>query len=946
MIGRLLQSKEKMTNKKRILFVNEFSQLATGFSTYGNEVMRRLNATGKYELAELASYCSPEDQRVFDVPWQVYPTMPRANDKAGWDQYHAIKTAQFGSTALSSCLLDFKPDITIEIRDPWMSEHNLTNPFRPFHKFIWMATIDGEPQKPEWLDSYRRTDYLLTYSEWAANLVKSKGINVAGTHQPGTDLDVYCPAKDKRQAKEDIGINPDWFIVQTVMRNQPRKLYPELLKSFSRFIELCKESGKDELAAKTYLHIHCALRDVGWDLAQEIKNYHLAHKVLFTYVDRSNGRCYLSFYKGEPAWSRDNNQKSSGSVSTGYGVSREQLAKIMQIADVYVQLSICVDGNTLIHTAGGLKPIQEIQVGESVLTHTNTFQKVTETFKNNLGDRDMYKITGEAGHGEILCTGEHPLYIIDDPTPENKENLRSRLGSLIRNEQDLYGKKFVPADQIKPGDILVSPIDQSVEDIQYLDLAKYLENNENYTISDTHITVLRGKEYQRFIKLDEEFCKFIGMFIGDGYAGENCVKITCQKDELENIELAKFVFDKYDQHSVNQYTNRDAVDINISSCVWSDAFRNLFYKDKVKTIPEFIFKLPNHKQKAVLLGLCLADGCDYSVSSKHNKSTFLFCNTSENVISGVQRICDRLGLVYNCHWNDRKKDSIRDGKNRVPIARIEIPGNIFLDKIRTDRNNTRNFIHNGYKYTKVKSIEKVDYKEDYVYNIEVANDNSYVTNFTCVHNCEGFGMPVIDAKACGVPVMGLPYSATAELVVEPGGIPLKIAGWRQESIQETSQRRCEPDNEYTARELFKFFTANQKYRDDLGKEARDCVVNKYGWDDCAKKWETLLDSIAVPDHSETWNSPPQIHRPELQSVPNNLPPESFIGWCYQYIVGRPWLLTYSAFNTTLERMTTGNLTKDNLIKECMELCENYNRAEIGRHNMMNNIKPQARIINT
>lgn len=538
--------------KKRILFVNEFSQLATGFSTYGNEVMRRLNATGKYELAELASYCSPEDQRVFDVPWQVYPTMPRANDKAGWDQYHAIKTAQFGSTALSSCLLDFKPDITIEIRDPWMSEHNLTNPFRPFHKFIWMATIDGEPQKPEWLDSYRRTDYLLTYSEWAANLVKSKGVKVAGTHQPGTDTDVYCPPENKRRAKEDMGINPDWFIIQTVMRNQPRKLYPELFKAFSRYIELCKESGKDELAAKSYLHIHCALRDVGWDLAQEVKNYHLAHKVLFTYIDRSNGQCYLSFYKGEPAWSRDNNQKSSGTVSTGYGVSREQLAKIMQIADLYIQ---------------------------------------------------------------------------------------------------------------------------------------------------------------------------------------------------------------------------------------------------------------------------------YSIS-------------------------------------------------------------------------------------------------------------------------EGAGMPDTDAKSCGVPIMGLPYSATAEKVIEPGGIPLKIAGWRQESIQETSQRRCEPDNEYTAREFYKFFTATQSYRDNLSKEARDIAVKKYTWDNCAKKWETLLDSIAVPDHSETWNSPPQIHRPELQSVPNNLPPESFIGWCYQYIVGRPWLLTYSAFNTTLERMTTGNLTKDNLIKECTELCENYNRAEIGRHNMMNNIKPQARIINT
>jgi len=49
------------------------------------------------------------------------------------------------------------------IRDWWMDEFVLRSPFRNYFKFIWMPTIDGEPQKEMWLDSYKQCDGILTY---------------------------------------------------------------------------------------------------------------------------------------------------------------------------------------------------------------------------------------------------------------------------------------------------------------------------------------------------------------------------------------------------------------------------------------------------------------------------------------------------------------------------------------------------------------------------------------------------------------------------------------------------------------------------------------------------------------------------------------------------------------------------------------------------------------
>ena len=75
-----------MNRKKRILLCCEATYLNTGYATYGREVMRRLFNTGKYDLAEFASYGDDTDPRVKEIPWGFYGNLPDLTNKQEVEQ--------------------------------------------------------------------------------------------------------------------------------------------------------------------------------------------------------------------------------------------------------------------------------------------------------------------------------------------------------------------------------------------------------------------------------------------------------------------------------------------------------------------------------------------------------------------------------------------------------------------------------------------------------------------------------------------------------------------------------------------------------------------------------------------------------------------------------------------------------------------------------------------
>ena len=324
-------------SKKRVLVVSEAHYLHSGFGTYAKELLTRLYNTGKYELAEFASYGKPLP---IHPKWIYYSNAPADDDAAAMEQYNSNPTHQFGIWRFDKVCLDFKPDIVLCYRDPWMDSWIQESALRPYFHWVWMPTVDSAPQRQEWIDTFASCDAILAYSEFGGRVLKEQGkerINYIGCASPGIDPSIYKPI-EKTQHRKSMGIEPDCFIIGTVMRNQKRKLFFELMKAFRLYLD----QAPPDIAQKTFLYLHTSYPEkMGWDIAQGIMEYSLCGKVLMTYICRTCGKFFPSMFQDALCKCKFCGQLSAVCPTVGLGVSIPDLAKIYNLFDLYAQYAIC-----------------------------------------------------------------------------------------------------------------------------------------------------------------------------------------------------------------------------------------------------------------------------------------------------------------------------------------------------------------------------------------------------------------------------------------------------------------------------------------------------------------------------------------------------------------------------------------------------------------------------
>ena len=330
--------------KKRILLVGESGwTLNTGFSTIHKELITRLIATNKYEIAELASYVNPGDPKLLDAPWKVYTAVPEDNNKIAQSRYNSSIYGQFGEAVFEQVCLQFMPDYVFSVVDSWMLHEWIRNsPYLKYFKLISMPTVDGFPQRLEWIDGYKQADLLLTYSRFGKEtLEKESGgkLKVFDIGRPGVDSNVFVPL-DKVKIKQKYGISPNSMVIGTVMRNQKRKLFPDLIDMFTGYINKCKLLKNDHLANNTYLLLHTSYPDVGYDIGRHIMQSGIGHKILCSYTCKNCGITYVDFFQTELSTCKQCKTAALHMPNSGSGATRKQLCEIYNLMDLYIQYSI------------------------------------------------------------------------------------------------------------------------------------------------------------------------------------------------------------------------------------------------------------------------------------------------------------------------------------------------------------------------------------------------------------------------------------------------------------------------------------------------------------------------------------------------------------------------------------------------------------------------------
>jgi uncharacterized protein (TIGR00375 family) len=440
--------------------------------------------------------------------------------------------------------------------------------------------------------------------------------------------------------------------------------------------------------------------------------------------------------------------------------AKELLKIVLNVSeDCLVVPAHCLLPETFLHCKPGLKMIKDLFPGDFVYTHKGRYQKVEKVLKRFykgkiINIRPYYFRIG------LKTTPEHPFYAIK--TYKNCSNVSSSNSFVYCRKTCAYKKhkgcphpyyenyrpEWIQAKDLEKGDVLIFPRFVGVRDIKKIKLSQYLRKGE-YEL-DGKFTKLKGnraKPIPNEIKIDEEFCRLMGYYVSEGYTdSRDSISFCFRRNERKYVEdlksLMKNIFG-LSSPRIYKRKNTNSIEVIYFSKILTKVFGKLFYNDKIqkrahtKRLPIWALQLPLRKQVEILKGWWRGDS-GYT--------------SSRELMNQMKIILLRLGIIPSIREDSVEKHKKR-GKhklgNRIVKARHSnftfLNLSFFQDpfklldtpefkRFKTKLNRRHGWIDKKYIYIPIRDIETENY-EGKVYNLEVANDNSYVTEFATVHNC-------------------------------------------------------------------------------------------------------------------------------------------------------------------------------------------------------------------
>ena len=366
------------------------------------------------------------------------------------------------------------------------------------------------------------------------------------------------------------------------------------------------------------------------------------------------------------------------------------------------QLSACFAAGTPISTTEGPKPIEEVVVGDLVLTHEGRYRRVSATMRR---EAPVFRIKIHRLPA-MLVTEEHPFL-----TPEGWVQAGGLAGRYVR----------------------VGAIAESVTRAQ-IEFEGEVEGDLVYRqkVGRSEASVARHqvlgsrslqiKPVKARVRLDEEIGWFFGMYLAEGEINPElrAARFTLGLHEeatatrLATILKERFALDSEITHVVNSPTSWISARAHSKIfCEWlAGGFGRGFAS---KRLPAWIHETPLEFRRGLLQGVADGDGTHVNV----NQTRITLSN--EGLIRQLFELAVGLGLTPAM-----KSEYMPKGATARPWS-ITIGGKPM-------------YVRDG-AYL-VESVEAVEGTTT-VHNLEVEEDNTYVANGVVVHNC--FVLPVEDS---------------------------------------------------------------------------------------------------------------------------------------------------------------------------------------------------------
>jgi Fe-S cluster assembly protein SufB len=385
----------------------------------------------------------------------------------------------------------------------------------------------------------------------------------------------------------------------------------------------------------------------------------------------------------------------------------------------------CLRGSTLVWTDTGMRPIKELQPGDTVFSLDEETRQIVPARVAAVkcsGEKEVFEVRAR---GRVIgASGNHPFLSLRDVRKPGRQRAR-------------YSASWTTVDELRVGDFIALATD-----------------SPEFGVSAKLIPATHANGVSLPAETNDDLCWWFGLYLGDGYlhdrSGYLSVDVAIDAtdgavvDEIRRVGREQFGLD----FAVS--ADRQRLCARGTAALAEFLTLNGFSGGALaKRLPDWVFGLPLSQRLALLAGYVDADG--YVRSSPSTKNVVI-TSANEALLEDVRQLAVLCGIGVG---------AVRSFVNRHPFEqdrlltayRLHLSGR--FDRLpcrsprRTSRLGARSYAH-GYRtakgtdfrrhtsemlgYVRVESIEPVGVEP--VWDIEVEGHHNFVAEGFVVHNSE------------------------------------------------------------------------------------------------------------------------------------------------------------------------------------------------------------------
>lgn len=341
---------------------------------------------------------------------------------------------------------------------------------------------------------------------------------------------------------------------------------------------------------------------------------------------------------------------------------------------------------------------------------------------------------------------------------DNEKEVKSSSMKLIEKKADVYkvtlenGMSHTITDYHK----VKTSVVEDFKEVEYIKECKDLQIGDRVAVQ-TNKGIFGKDNFEK-----EAF--LLGLYQSDGTQHKDLIMFDLWENDFDLIDEVQanhdYICEKY-KTQFSKRTNRAYPFPKFSDCYVSQsevAKKRLASKACKKAlnfekgyVPDWIFSSDEQTQWQYLRGLLYADGTVHCSKSKGNPIQISYADINKEFLEDLQLIFANLGLQSSIRLLRKEGEALLpDGKGGSKLYSVKECWRLIIgnknDALQIEKNTgflSRKNVHiedkeyrdNTKKYYKVKSIEKLEEKED-VYCVSVdSEEHLWVCNGVITHNC-------------------------------------------------------------------------------------------------------------------------------------------------------------------------------------------------------------------